>query len=496
MKKGIKKLAALMLVLFMAIGTVMPVFAEQEGSITITNAIPGQTYSVYKILDLEYSLKDNAYTYTAADSKWNIFINSDGIKGVYVSIYDGNHVKWIADDEASTKQIFTQKALEFAVNNGISATKTGKADVATNDDGTANLTIGDLELGYYLVDSTVGTYCSIDTTNPNMQITDKNKAPSFVKEVLEDSTGEYGETNTAQIGENVQYKVTITVVDGAQGYTLHDKMSEGLEFNNDSIVVTSSNEEVTVTKADYSLSENTSDGCTFELEFTNDFCKKHVSGDTITITYSARVTKDAAVDNNPATNEGYLKYGENRNVESNHDDTKTYVYKFQIIKTNDSATDGKYNILTGAKFELYTVKTDGTPINFIDNGNGVYRVADINETGTTTEIEAGTAILTGLDGEKDYYLQETKAPDGYNRLEERQRVNLSSVDNVSNGISIDKMTYNATSGGIQVQNSKGERLPSTGGMGTMILYVAGGILVVAAGVSLVVMKRRKNEENC
>lgn len=132
----------------------------------------------------------------------------------------------------NTAPAFAKAALEFAKgeNSGVSCISEVAETPADEDAVTVTVTFTDLELGYYLVDSSLGALCSLNTTDPNATIKEKNDPPSLDKKVMEDSTGEYGESNTADIGETVFFKATITAQPGAENYVLHDTMSAGLSY--------------------------------------------------------------------------------------------------------------------------------------------------------------------------------------------------------------------------------------------------------------------------
>lgn len=133
--------------------------------------------------------------------------------------------------------------------------------------------------------------------------------------------------------------------------------------------------------------------------------------------------------------------------------------------------DGSDNQLTGATFKLYDAETGGNEIKVVKVEDGVYRVAEDGEEGV--EIEAGSVTVKGLAADATYYLEETKAPEGYNILTKRQAVTIK-VDNSAEA---------------KVVNNAGTELPSTGSYGTTIFYVLGTVLV--AGVLIYVVASRR-----
>ena len=145
--------------------------------------------------------------------------------------------------------------------------------------------------------------------------------------------------------------------------------------------------------------------------------------------------------------------------------------------------------MDGAKFRLYDSKTDGNEIPVVKISDGVYRLAKAGETGVEMETFNGQIEVRGLDANTTYWLQETKAPDGYNKLPDRVEVKIE-------GSNLNATVENGAwaNGGVHVVNKTGSLLPSTGGMGTTLFYIGGGALVVLAIVLLVIKKRRTGGE--
>lgn len=487
MKRALALVLALSMVLALGLTTVLAAgetagVNNDSGKITIDNAVVGQTYTVYQILKLEsYDADANAYAYKAADN-WASFINGNDIKGQYVSVDEQGYVTWVDGANAAT---FAKLAQDYAAKNTIGNEGAKKADSATVE-------FTGLNLGYYLVDSTLGTLCSLDTTNPTVTIKEKNVVPTNVKTVKEDSTGSYGESNDADIGQTVNFKSTITAQAGAQNYVFHDTMSSGLSFTGaENVSVTLNSTLITAGDATYTVvAEKLTDGCTFEVRFTQAFCDTLKANDQIVISYSAVLNEDAVVgiDGNP--NESKLECGEtDKTTTTPASKTTTYTWKMDVFKHNADGVG-----LAGAKFVLSrtTDKKDAIKLIAVPNKETpTYRVAKADETeNVITEIETdgtGKFTITGLDSDT-YYLIETSAPAGYNVLKDPVTVTISDKGQlavIENGISKDVTE-------VRVLNNAGAELPSTGGIGTTIFYVLGGLLVVCAGV-LLITKRRMNK---
>lgn len=505
--KCVKKVTGLLLALAMVLAMAVSAFAEEEnGSITINDAVVGQTYTVYRILDLEsYNAEANAYAYKAAEA-WKDFINSDAVKGVYLDVDDQGYVKWHNNltctseesDHVHTEDCYTaadaaafaKLALTYAKTNTVTSQGSQKAETST-------VSFTELTLGYYLVDTTLGTLCSLDTTNPTVEMFEKNEIPTNVKTVEEDSTGEFGGQNDADIGQKVNFKNVITAQPGAENYIFHDKMSEGLTLIktsikvNDAAVTDAQGEDVSGDSFTVSYPSGAdADGCTFEIAFSQTYLDAIDEAVAITITYSAVLNENAVVGSAGNPNESRLSYGEIDSTTGKPgfvtppSQTVTYTWDVDVFKYAMNGETEKP--LANATFTLSKNSDGSEPIQLISEGNNVYRPARTDEEGAVTEITTdgtGRFTITGLDSDT-YYLTETAAPSGYNKLAGSITVKIEN-DGVIN------KTEEAPQGvsEVKVLNRTGTEMPSTGGIGTTIFYILGSVLVVAAVVLLVTKKR-------
>lgn len=464
MKKTFKKLFAALLAAALVLAMAVPAFAETnatKGSIKIDHTVSGETYTIYRMFKLDsYNAESNTYSYTV-EPAWETFF-STGAGSSYIDLDSNGHPTWKTGADAAA---FAKAALTWAADKKISGTK----ETATGD----TVTFSNLDLGYYLVDSSLGALCGLNTTNPDATIKEKNEKPEIKKEV-QTSAGDWSSENNAKIGDTVEYKVEIKVADGAQKYTVTDTMSKGLTFNNSSLKVTA-NDAVTT---DYTLTSTTNG---FTLVLPETYVSTLTKGTTIIVTYNATLNKDAVIDGDGNANEVKLSYGNHQNTVPSKVTTKSY--QFDLVKV-----DGTTNkLLDGAEFEL----ADGeTKLSFVKDTAGNYRVATTGDEGATTTITVknGKVNIYGLAG-KTYTLTETKAPDGYNKLVTSETVNL--ADGSKTHATIVDSVYK--DGGVVVENHAGTVLPSTGGMGTTLFYVIGGGLMVAAVVLLVTKKRMEHK---
>lgn len=489
--RKMKKIVSLVLALVLALAMSATTFAtepskntetvqsgknDNSGAITINDAIEGQTYTIYQILKLEsYDVAKNAYSYKATDA-WSVFINSAEVKDVYVTVDAQGYVEWITGADAAA---FAKLALTHAP-----AANQGQVTASS-----ATVEFENLNLGYYLIDTTLGTLCSLDTTNTSVEMYEKNEVPSVKKEVQEDFTEEWGSSNTAQIGDTVNFKTTVSAKPGADKYVLHDMMTDGLTLNEDSIAIAGLTKGTDYTVA-FNVEHKKADGtkdydCDFEITFTQAYLDTITEAKDLVVTYSAVLNDEAVISADTNRNKTRLDYGDGSSTE--WAETTTVTLKFDIVKTND-----KNEVLEGAQFELYDAETEGNRIALAKDADGTYRVATADEIAAagfeSAIIDAGTAVVKGLDANTTYYLQETNAPDGYNKLAERVEVAMGAANLTAE---LNGTTW--VDGGVHVINYTGTELPSTGGMGTTIFYVAGGLLVLLAVVLLFVKRRNRCE---
>lgn len=483
--KHMKKLASVLLTLVMALVLTVPAFAAQEGtltggSITINDAVPEQIYNAYQLLYLESYNKDaGAYAYKA-NSAWENWLKT---QTSYVSFDTQGYVTWVEGADAAA---FAELAQAEAVK--MTADATATASAAAEGSTYSTVKFKNLKLGYYLVDTTLGTLCSLDTTNPDAVVEEKNEAPTNVKTVEEDSTGNYGKKNDADIGQTVNFKSTITAQAGAENYVFHDTMSAGLTYTGVTGITLNSS---AVDVSNYTVTAPAADGDTFDVTFTQAFCDTLKANDQIVISYTATLNENAVIAGEGNPNTSKVSYGDSSNTKYTPDSqTKTYTWDVDVFKyTREGETE---KALAGATFTLSKNTDDElTPIALVSEGNNVYRVAMTGENSTVTEITTdatGKFTIQGLDADT-YYLDETKAPDGYNVL--AGPITIVIGDNgVVNGTAETPQGVDE----VKVLNQTGSVLPSTGGIGTTIFYVLGTILVLGAGVLLVTRKRMSAEK--
>lgn len=461
--KTIKRIFSLLLAFVFAIVQVNPVNADDNtGSITINKAVVNETYKIYKILDLEtYDAVNNHYIYRA-NSNFKAFLDDANLGLKYLDKKNENGDVYYVWKENADEKEFAKEALAYAEENNIASTYKKATSTTVKFEG--------LSLGYYLVNSSVGTLLHLTTTNPDGVVNEKNTVvPDVDKDVKENSTGKYGKENDAKIGDTVEFKSTIIIGAGYSDYVLYDKMSDGLTLNSDSIKLYVN--DTLVDSNNYTVDTSVT-GYTFVVTFDNDYIASLPRNTKIEVKYTAILNKDAVIEGDGNINETYLKYG---NAVTDTKKTTTYTYSFNLKKTDK---DG--NELTGAEFRLYDKNNNEIAVVY-DKETNTYRVAEAGETGET--IKVGHAVIEGLDNDT-YYLEEVVSPVGYNKLTSRVEFTVNKKES--------NKTYVRSE--VTVKNYTGSQLPETGGIGTILFVTFGLTLVLVFGV-LLVTKLRAYKEN-
>lgn len=494
-----KKLMAALLAVAMVCAMAIPAWAADgtthnsssaDGQITINNAVNGQTYKIYRILDLQYNGTANSFRYVK-NTKWGTFVDT---QTAYLTVDPTTGVvTWTNTDTADNGTAI--KELAKAAGKYVKDNTTSLADDGSKVAASGTVTFDRLPLGWYLVvsDLTNDAICSIDTTAKEVTIKEKNGVPTVTKEV-EYASGSWGQGNDGNVGDTVNFQTTIYVTDGnPTNYVLHDKMSTGLNFKENSIAVKVNDTLIT----NYTVKYTNTDKCTFEISFPNGTLQ---TNDKVVVTYSAIINSDAVVGPTGNENETWLKYGDNG--ETTHGKTKTYTWSFNIFKYfTDSKNDMQY--LADVEFVLYRKNntTNTTEYaKFDSNKLSGWTATESDATKLKTNATS-TVAVEGLDA-GTYFLKETATPVGFNSLTSDVEVQITSNCNTLTGANyaveykmVNEEDFTDTDEQekvVPIENKRGTTLPGTGGIGTTIFYVVGGGLMVAAAILLITKKRMEN----
>lgn len=500
MKKAMKKLMAALLAVAMVCAMAIPAWAadgtthnssSEDGKITIKNAVNGQTYKIYRILDLQYNETANSFRYVK-NTKWGTFVDT---QTAYLTVDPTTRVvTWTNTDTADNGTAI--KELAIAAGKYVKDNTTSLADDGSKVAASGTVTFDRLPLGWYLVvsDLTNDAICSIDTTAKQVTIKEKNGVPTVTKEV-EYASGSWGQGNDGNVGDTVNFQTTINVTDGdPTNYVLHDQMSKGLTFKENSIAVKVNDTLIT----NYTVEYTNTDKCTFEISFPNGTLH---TNDTVVVTYSATINNDAVVGTTGNENETWLKYGDNG--ETTHGKTKTYTWSFNIFKYfTDSNNDMQY--LADVEFVLYRKDNTANKTEYaqFNSNNKLTGWTEAENEATKLKTNAtSTVAVEGLDA-GTYFLKEITTPGGFNGLTSDVEVQIDSSCNTLNGATytvqykmVNEEDFTDTDEEkkvVPIENKRGTVLPGTGGIGTTIFYVVGGGLMVAAAILLITKKRMEN----
>ena len=498
--KRTKKLFSLALTLVMTLAMAVPSFAaEGDKTITVSNAVNGQTYTAYQVFGVTNSGDNYAYTidsssafyntvtaYAAANVGTSFVLNQVGTSTTYVVVPD-------MEDDGVTAKL---DAAAFAAALNADTTKGNAAGSAEAADGTASITV--TSAGYYFVDSNLGSLCALDTAVNSVTVYEKNSKPTLNKSVKEN--GNFGATATADIDDVVEFKLTVGVgneyaADLGTGvdkdYVIYDTLPAGMTYVPDDNNAETTEDGVSIDgwtlDTDYSVAYNKDTKLlTITLESTK--LDDLASAATFDIIYFATLDDNAVVAGNGNKNEARLVYGE---YETPVVDAVVYTWKTNFLKyTGEAKTP-----LADAKFTLNKSADGSNPLTFTQVGTTTTYKYDAQ--GTITEITTtatGAFEIEGLDA-GTYYLTEIEAPDGYNKLTAPVKFKITNEGAVQ-VYDTEKSEYVTVTGtaGIEVENKTGVELPSTGGMGTTIFYAVGGVMMAGAAILLVTKKKMANEE--
>ena len=461
----LRKLFAAGLALVMTLAMAAPTMAA---TITVDPAVTGQTYAAYKIFDVtEAKDAENntiGYSYTADQAMYDLL--NGKVTGVTLTATSvgGTYNVSMTNTEA------TAEALAVFLNDNIASLTMAKEVKAADK----KAVIEGLEPGYYFVDSSMGSVCMLNTTDAAVNIHEKNQEPTIDKKISENSDGTYS------VGDKIPYTVTVTAGGNAEtSYVVTDTMSASLTFNDDIKImvgetdITNDTTKVTIAKP------AAGDTFTFKITFAKEYVATLAKDTKIVITYSATLN-EKSVQGIGANNKAILNFGSDSSVQQNVE-IKNYKASFIKVDGNDHT-----KALAGVTFKL--TDNAGNEIKLVDLGNGVYRVAMAGEA-TAANITTPADGVIEIQGLRNgtYKLVELSTLSGYNLLAGPVEFTIANANNLYSLNAVGVTDNNV------IENNMGTLLPSTGGMGTTLFYIVGGLMVVCAGVVLVTKKRMGNK---
>lgn len=508
--KKMKRIMALMLAAIMMMAMSVTTFAAGTTCSLTVNAkggqdLKGQTINLYKLFDVTESgeAPNKNYAYTV-NTQYKATLAS--VLGIGADSKDeefATEVTKLGKDNTTEVQNFANTFTTKALEGKLQATETsGKI---TKDSNKTSYTFDNLTAGYYLVYVTGGKeiQSSLVTVDaPTNTVNLKTEAPSITKTA---------DKETAEIGQVVKYTVT-GVIPNTTGYDsyvykIQDELTKGLDFVNDAkgTALTDKTVKVEVKFSEADVTDNGTAPTTAAINTENSKkmsldlsawvrANQENKGKTFTVTYYAKVNKDAEVTNN---NKASLEYGNNPSdtTTTTPSEAKTNTYPLDINKIKK----GSEEKLSGAKFRLYSSEADAKAndeskaikVSPVVAGNYV-----VDPESTTTEFESVKSIegkgynlhINGLDA-KEYWLVETQAPEGFNKLTDPIKVTI--TKNNDTNWTVKKNDTLEPDNIIDVENSTGSLLPSTGGRGAIAFAVIAALLVFGVAVSFIRDKRKE-----
>lgn len=505
--KTTKRFLSIMLIAMMTFCLSAFTVSAEEYSITVGNdtngiSIDGQTFNAYKVFAVTYD--GDAYTYGLDNECLS--------PGGYGDSYSIDKLQDFTKDQM---QAFGDYVYNTYVKNGATA-----AGSATATGGSAVIKVD--KPGYYLVfgagdndngangKKAVTSLVMCDTASPNASVNLKLDAPSLDKEIKHNETGAWGVVGDNQIGDDVEFRL-ITKVPSINGYSkydyiIHDTMTTGLTYKE--LVAVKVNDE-TVLPATYYTASGSGQNLTVTVNIKDAISDGVISANDMLYTYynatlntNALVATNSPDETNHNDNEAYLEYSNNPYDDTSHGETphvKVYDWTFAATIHKVGVSESGTHNLPGAGFTI--TDEDGNTVRF--TGTGTEYTVDPN--GGVTEIitpNDGIFTIKGLDDTVTYTLEETTVPNGYSKCENVTITLSADYTNTTKGGGDVLQTLSLSATGVKdgavsgmtvtIENTSGKKLVGTGGIGTTIFYIAGGVLMAGA-VVLLIVKRRVNK---
>lgn len=505
-----------------------------QSSITINGNgqdLTNRTFEAYRVIDItDVAGADRSESYTLEiDSTYReqVRATAQAVLHTATDATDAAVVNTISGMNADETRSFAEKLVE-------------KLDAANQ---TANVGSGKfvpegmnkqatgLDAGWYLVRETTAASSTPNATTgnaplslfmmkggQNINITVKSDVPTSHKKIVNDDYSNPRDADDFQTNENITYRLTFDIPSNWETqykdgfyFTMHDELSAGLDYVGDPVIRVADNEGSITNAVDWDKSaqgygytpvfSKSADGKTVEWKFAtagteasdiaNRKANLKLAGKTVVVYYKAKMNasaKIASTGGNGNTYQVYYQHNPGKAADGyDHTTPETpYVYTYQFIVVKQDG-DNKDTKLSGAEFKLYSDQSATKEV-AVSLAKGAYTV-NPNGTAVLTTGTDGKITVNGLDS-GTYYLKETKAPSGYKLDDTVREVTVtpdSAVANAKNGEAIAYKVNDDPNHTMTINNYKGS-LPSTGGMGIVLMVVA-GVLLIAGGM-ISIMRRR------
>lgn len=502
-----------------------------QSSITIDGNgqdLTNRTFEAYRVIDItDVAGAGGSESYTLEiDStyKEQVRATAQEVLHTAANATDAAVVNKISGMKSGETRSFAEKLVEKL--DAVNQTATVSSDKFGSEG--MNKKATGLDAGWYLVRETTAASSTPNATTgnaplslfmmkggQNINITVKSDVPTSHKKIVNDDYSNPRDADDFQTNENITYRLTFDIPsywetqykDGFY-FTMHDKLSDGLDYVGDPVIKVANSEDSIMSAVDWDKGygytpefSQSADGKTVEWKFAtadikasdaNRKANLKLAGKTVVVYYKAKMNASAKIASAGGNGNTYQVYYQHNpgNAADGYDHTTpetpyVYTYQFIVVKQDGDNTDTK---LSGAEFKLYSDQSATKEVAVSLATKDVYTVNPNGKAVLTTGTD-GKITVNGLDS-GTYYLKETKAPSGYKLDDTVRKVTVtpdSEVVDAKNGEAITYKVHNDPNHTMTIDNYKGS-LPSTGGMGIVLMVVA-GVLLIAGGM-ISIMRRR------
>lgn len=506
--------------------------AKGQSSITINGNgqdLTNRTFEAYRVIDIT-----DVATGTDGSESYTLEIDSTYRDQVRATAQEVLHTAADATDAAVVNTISgmkSDKTRSFAEKLVEKLDAANKAASVGSDEFVSegmNKRATGLDAGWYLVRETTAASSTPNATGnaplslfmmkggQNINITVKSDVPTSHKKIVNDDYSNPRDADDFQTNENITYRLTFDIPSNWETqykdgfyFTMHDELSAGLDYVGDPVIKVANNEDSITSAVNWDKSaqgygytpESSQSGKTVEWKFATDGTEASdianrkanlkLAGKTVVVYYKAKMNASAKIASDGGNGNTYQVYYQHNpgNAADGYDHTtpetpNVYTYQFIVVKQDGDNKDTK---LSGAEFKLYSDQSATKEV-AVSLAKGAYTV-NPNGTAVLTTGTDGKITVNGLDS-GTYYLKETKAPSGYKLDDTVREVTVtpdSKVVDAKNGEAIAYKVNGYSNHTMTIDNYKGS-LPSTGGMGIVLMVVA-GVLLIAGGM-ISIMRRR------
>ena len=473
---NIRRLTALLISLFIS-NIIIPftvIAAEETGSITLSNAVVGETYHLFKVFDITYtpSLRAATYTKRGSSDPFLVALQSDASPFVLTQVLSTDEY---VVDKKTTSGNFKEEITSFLKANESLLTEFTSATTSNIDSNhkaqSDSIQWMNLPFGYYYVSTSTGSYVSLTDTAYNPTIQEKNTVPVFTAYQRISSQDSY---TTDKLGGYINYPVYYKIdispgIGNNKDMQIDSQLSRLDNISDIAVQLTANGATTVVDPSHYTLTSGTN---SLKVIFPADYISTLTETDVLTITYQAILTKNAVTMSDQQSQQNY-----NQITFTYSNQTSTNTLCIETTKITLSKTDETYKMLSGAQIKIYKTETGGIPLAFTNVGNGTLCLYPNGE----EIIDLKKKDIKGLPA-GTYYIEETKAPAGYQKLTERKAINVTTdnLGEIVNGI---------INGGFMIVNKPGIALPDSGSSTGLILLGCASVCMLA-GILLITGSRQ------